>query len=358
MAHGLILIIGAGPTGLVLALWLARLGVRVRIIDKAPELGTTSRALAVQVRTLEFYRQGNLADTFIAGGVKIGGVNFWAQGSKVARVPFQRIGEGLSPYPFVLVFPQDAHERMLIEQLDLLRVKVERLTELIRFDQNSECVRAVLKRPDGSEEICEAAGPATDRELHVDLEEADSVLVFPLKTEGRARLVGTVREPSDNEQSVPTFGDVRGRAIQHLKLDILTVNWFSTYRVHHRVASHFRQGRTFLLGDAAHIHSPIGGQGMNTGIGDAVNLAWKLAMVLKEEAADNLLDTYEAERIVCAAARLHHRLFTIVTKRGLVARWVRTKLVPFIAPLLFRVAAVRRFFFRTASQIGGGDRLL
>jgi 2-polyprenyl-6-methoxyphenol hydroxylase-like FAD-dependent oxidoreductase len=97
---------------------------------------------------------------------------------------------------------------------------------------------------------------------------------------------------------------------------------------------------------------------MNTGIGDAVNLAWKLAMVLKEEAADNLLDTYEAERIVCAAARLHHRLFTIVTKRGLVARWVRTKLVPFIAPLLFRVAAVRRFFFRTASQIGGGDRLL
>jgi 2-polyprenyl-6-methoxyphenol hydroxylase-like FAD-dependent oxidoreductase len=119
------------------------------------------------------------------------------------------------------------------------------------------------------------------------------------------------------------------RAIQHLKLDILTVNWFSTYRVHHRVASHFRQGRTFLLGDAAHIHSPIGVQGMNTGIGDAVNLAWKLAMVLKEEAADNLLDTYEAERIVFARRLVSttDRLFTIVTKRGLVARWVRTKLV-------------------------------
>jgi hypothetical protein len=121
-------------------------------------------------------------------------------------------------------------------------VKVERLTELIRFDQNSECVRAVLKRPDGSEEICEAAGPATGRELHVDLEEADSVLVFPLKTEGRVRLVGTVREPSDNEQSVPTFGDVRGRAIQHLKLDILTVNWFSTYRVHHPCRVSFSAG--------------------------------------------------------------------------------------------------------------------
>jgi 2-polyprenyl-6-methoxyphenol hydroxylase-like FAD-dependent oxidoreductase len=312
MTNRLVLIVGAGPTSLVLGLWLTKLGVRVRIIDKASEAGTTSRALAVQVRTLEFYRQLKLADALIAGGVKIAGVNFWAKGYKAARVPFQRIGEGLSPYPFVLVFPQDAHERFLIEQLEAMQVKVERRMELIRFDQNAESVRAVLKRSDGTEEICEtaylagcdgassmvreqlaigfpggtytglfyvadveAAGPATDGELHVDLEEADFVLVFPLKKEGRVRLVGTVRERPDNEQSVLTFDDVRGRASQHLKLDILKVNWFSTYHVHHRVASCFRKGRTFLLGDAAHIHSPVGGQGMNTGIGDAVNLAWK-----------------------------------------------------------------------------------
>jgi 2-polyprenyl-6-methoxyphenol hydroxylase-like FAD-dependent oxidoreductase len=391
MPNRLVLIVGAGPTGLVLALWLTKLGVRVRIIDKAAEPGTTSRALAVQVRTLELYRQVRLADAVIAGGVKIAGLNFWVKGSKAARVPFQRIGEGLSPYPFVLVFPQDAHERLLIEQLDVLQVKVERGTELIRFDQTGEGVRAVLHQPDGREEVCEAAylagcdgasslvrerlgvgfpggtyaglfyvadveavGPATNGELHVDLEETDFVLVFPLKQEGRVRLVGIVREPPGHEQSVLTFDYVRGRAIERLRLDVLKVNWFTTYQVHHRVASHFRKKRAFLLGDAAHIHSPVGGQGMNTGIGDAVNLAWKLAAILKGEAADTLLDTYEPERIAFARRLVSttDRVFTIVTKRGLVARWVRTRIVPLIAPLLFRLAPVRRFVFRTASQIG------
>lgn len=391
MTNRLVLIIGAGPTGLALALWLTRLGVAVRIIDKTDEPGTTSRALAVQVRTLEFYRQLGIADSLITEGIKIAGVNLWVKGAKAARVPFQGIGEGLSPYPFVLVFPQDTHERLLIERLDALGVKVERGTELIRFDEQADGVRATLKRKTGNEEVCEAAylagcdgasstvrehlaigfpggtyagiffvadveadGPTTDGELHVDLEEADFVLVFPLKGKGRLRLVGTVREPPNGAPHAPTFDDVRGRAIGHLKLDVARVNWFSTYHVHHRVASRFREGRIFLLGDAAHIHSPVGGQGMNTGIGDAVNLAWKLAAVLRRDAADKLLDTYEPERIAFARRLVAttDRLFTIVTQRGVVARWIRTKLVPLIAPLLFRVASLRRFFFRTASQIG------
>ena len=180
------------------------------------------------------------------------------------------------------------------------------------------------------------------------------MLVFPLKGEGRLRLVGTVREPSNGTLHALTFDDVSGRAIERLKLDIVRVNWFSTYHVHHRVASRFREGRVFLLGDAAHIHSPVGGQGMNTGIGDAVNLAWKLAAVLREDATDHLLDTYEPERIAFARRLVAttDRVFTIVTQRGVVARWIRTKLVPLMAPLLFRVASLRRFFFRTASQIG------
>jgi hypothetical protein len=124
-----VLIVGAGPTGLVLALWLTRLEVSVRIIDKVAEPGTTSRALAVQARTLEFYRQAGIADAVIEGGVKIAHLNFWANGARAARVPFQRIGEGLSPYPFPLVFPQDAHERLLIEQLEAEGVGVERRTE-------------------------------------------------------------------------------------------------------------------------------------------------------------------------------------------------------------------------------------
>src|SRR5271156_333114 len=152
-----VLIVGAGPTGLVLALWLTRLGVRVRIIDKTAEPGTTSRALAVQARPLEFYRQVPLADALVEGGVKIAGVNLWVRAAKAARVPLQNIGESLTPFSFALVFPQDAHERLLIERLEALGVKVQRRTELVRFYQHADNVRAVLKRPDGSEEICNTA---------------------------------------------------------------------------------------------------------------------------------------------------------------------------------------------------------
>src|SRR5262245_31995838 len=152
-----VLIVGAGPTGLVLALWLTRLGVRVRIIDKTADPGTTSRAVAVQARTLEFYRQLDLAGAVVEAGVQVAAANFWAGGAKAARLPLGRIGEGLSPFPYVLTYPQDVHERLLIERLDALGVNVERWTELVRFEQHTDRVRAVLKRPDGSEEVCEAA---------------------------------------------------------------------------------------------------------------------------------------------------------------------------------------------------------
>ncbi len=391
MTNPLVLIIGAGPTGLALALWLTRLGITVRIIDKTAEPGTTSRALAVQARTLEFYRQVGIADAVIAGGVKIANLNFWVKGAKAARVPLQRIGEGFSPYSFALVFPQDAHERLLIEQLDALGVKVERQTELLRFEQHDAGVRATLRRPDSAEEVCEAAylagcdgasstvrdalaigfpggtytglfyvadveatGLATDDELYVDLDEADFLLVFPLKGKGHLRLVGVVREQPGREHGELTFDDVKGRPITNLNLSIGAVHWFSTYRVHHRVAHCFRKGRAFLLGDAAHVHSPVGGQGMNTGIGDAVNLAWKLAAVLTEGAADTLLATYEPERIAFARRLVAttDRVFTVVTKRNLVARIIRTRLVPLLVPMLLRLPPVRNFLFRTVSQIG------
>src|SRR6266481_4665439 len=118
-----VLIIGAGPTGLVLALWLTKLGAKVRIIDKAAEPGTTSRALAVQARTLEFYHQVGLDDAVVAGGVKIRNLNIWARGHRAGRVSLERTGEGMTPYAFALVFPQDAHERLLIERLDSLGVR-------------------------------------------------------------------------------------------------------------------------------------------------------------------------------------------------------------------------------------------
>ena len=413
MSDSPVLIAGAGPTGLVLALWLTRLGVKVRIVDKTAEAGTTSRALAVQARTLEFYHQVGLDDAVVAGGVKIEKLNLWASGDRVASVPLQRIGEGFTPYAFALIFPQDAHERLLIERLRALGVSVERRTELLRFSQTNGGVKATLRRPDGSEEICEATflagadgassvvraqlgiefpggtytglfyvadvqatGEPVHGELHVDIEDADFLLLFALKGDRRWRLVGTVHDLPKGEHGQLAFDDVKGKAIEHLKLNIEKVNWFSTYRVHHRVANRFREGRAFLLGDAAHIHSPVGGQGMNTGIGDAVNLAWKLAQVLKHGASEKILDTYEPERIAFARRLVAttDRGFALVTARGVVAAVVRKRIVPLVVPLLFRISAMRRLLFRTVSQtqvnyrdsalssgaagkVRGGDRL-
>ena len=412
MSDNPVLIAGAGPTGLVLALWLTKLGVKVRIIDRTSEPGTTSRALAVQARTLEFYHQIGIDDVVISGAVKIQHLNLWVKGRRAARVPLRRAGQGLTPYDFALVFPQDAHERVLIEQLGQFGVRVERRTELLRFSQSVTGVTATLRRPDGSEEVFEAAylagcdgasstvrgqlgigfpggtytglfyvadvegtGEPVDNDLHADIEDSDFLLLFPLKGQGRVRLVGTCRDLPANDGPL-TFDDVKGKALEHLKLNISKVNWFSTYRVHHRVALHFRDRRAFLLGDAAHVHSPVGGQGMNTGIGDAVNLAWKIASVLKRAAPENLLDTYEPERIAFARRLVAttDRGFTLVTQRGGIAGVVRTRVVPLVMPLLFRLGAVRRLLFRTVSQtqvnyhdstlsagaagkVRGGDRL-
>ena len=129
-----VLIVGAGPTGLVLALWLTRLGVRVRIIDKTAEPGTTSRALAVQARTLELYSQIGLADALVERGRKIAAVNLWVSGKKVGHLVFGDMGAGLSPFPYALVFPQDEHERLLIDRLIQAGVEVERRTELLGFE--------------------------------------------------------------------------------------------------------------------------------------------------------------------------------------------------------------------------------
>src|ERR1700729_438765 len=135
-----VLIVGAGPTGLVLALWLTRLGVRVRIIDKTAEPGTTSRALAVQARTLEFYSQIGLAETVVQRGRKTIAANLWVAGQRVAHAVLGEMGVGLSPFPFTLIFPQDEHERLLIDRLAEAGVQVERRTELTTFEDTGSGV--------------------------------------------------------------------------------------------------------------------------------------------------------------------------------------------------------------------------
>jgi 2-polyprenyl-6-methoxyphenol hydroxylase-like FAD-dependent oxidoreductase len=384
-----VFIIGAGPTGLALALWLTKLGVSVRILDKAMAPGTTSRALAVQARTLELYRQLDLADAVVERGHRTPAVNLWVRGHAAARVQFDALGLGLTPYPFMQIFPQDEHERLLIERLQQFGVAVERGAELVDFKDEGGFVAARLRRSDGGAENCEASyiagcdgarslvrevmgtgfpggtyrqlfyvadveagGPPINGELHVDLDEADFLAVFPLAGENRARLIGTVSDSRADDPALK-FEDVKDRAIQNLKVDVRHVNWFSTYHVHHRVTEHFRKGRAFLLGDAAHIHSPAGGQGMNTGIGDAINLAWKLAMVLQGRAPDNLLESYEAERIGFARRLVSttDRAFSFVTADGPLAEILRTRVAPLLIPAAVGFEAVREFLFRTVSQI-------
>src|ERR1700680_2075246 len=151
-----VLIIGAGPSGLVLALWLTKLSVKVRIVDKTAEPGTTSRALAVQARTLELYSQLDLAQAVVAGGHRVPAVNLWVRGEPAARLSFENIGSGLTPYPFLQIFPQDQHERLLIERLQALDVAVERKTELIGFAEQKDAIIARLRGPDDHEVDCAA----------------------------------------------------------------------------------------------------------------------------------------------------------------------------------------------------------
>ena len=155
-------------------------------------------------------------------------------------------------------------------------------------------------------------------EIHASLDTADFCILLSYSDTGRARLIGTVRDERAQHPENLSFDDVSHRAMTSLGIEVEAVHWFSTYRVHHRVTDHYRRGRAFLLGDAAHVHSPAGGQGMNTGIGDAINLAWKLAAVLRADAPDSLLDTYEPERIAFARKLVDttDRMFTFITAEG------------------------------------------
>lgn len=389
MTRSDVLIVGAGPTGLVLALWLAKLGVGVRIVDKTAGPGTTSRAVAVAAHTLELYRQLDLADAVVAHGHKVLAANLWVRGEAEARVPFGAIGEDLTPFPFLQIFPQDEHERLLVERLGQLGVSVERRTELQGFTDDGDRIVARLRGEHGEETSefsyiagcdgahsivretvgsgfsggtyrelfyvadVEASGPSINGELHIDLDEADFLAIFPLADTSRVRLIGTVRDERADEADTLTFDDVSSQAIENLKIRIEKVNWFSTYHVHHRVADQFRKGRAFLLGDAAHLHSPVGGQGMNTGIGDAINLAWKLSSVLAARAPDTLLDSYETERIAFARRLVAttDRVFTLVTAEGRIADLLRTRIAPIVVPRILGIERVREFMFRTVSQI-------
>lgn len=408
-----VLISGAGPTGLVLALWLTKQGIRVRIIDKSVGPGETSRAMAVQARTLELYSQLGLSEKIVEEGHKNPTMNLWVRGKRRAGVSFGDAGHDVTPFPFVLVYPQDAHEKLLIKKLSELGIHVERQTELTAVSDTGETITARLTLPDGSDGVCEArylaacdgarstirhqlgidfqggtydklfyvadvklTGLEPANEAHIALDGDDFVVTLAYGRNGRRRLIGTVQADGSDRERTLTFEDVGHRALQSLKARVKKIYWFSTYRVHHRVADRFRQGRIFLLGDAAHVHSPAGGQGMNTGIQDAINLAWKLTAVIKERAPDSLLDSYGQERRAFALKLVSttDRLFTLITQEGELATQLKTWALPLFTRLAYRIGSVRKLLFRLISQtlldyhdsplsrgvagkISGGDRL-
>lgn len=383
-----VLIVGAGPTGLVLALWLSRLGVQFRIIDEAGEAGTTSRAMIVHARSLEFYRQLGIADTVIAAGEKAGLLEAHLGRKVTARIPFGDFGNGLSPFPFMLILPQDVHEQVLEAELKRVGVSVERNCKLAGIDQTNNGHRLRLTTARGEEGIeceylcgCDGArstvreqlgigfpgetydqvffvadaaltGRIADDKPHMALTDRDMLGIFPLKRRTNWRLIGIVPRSVTKDIHNVTYEDVADHVRRYAGLEASKVNWFSTYHVHLRVAESFRKGRAFLLGDAGHIHSPAGGQGMNTGIGDASNLGWKLAAVLQGRAAPALLDSYPAERIAVAQhiLRSTDRIFSFQADPSWHMRMARRWFTP-LMPALMRIERIRRFVFRTISQI-------
>ncbi len=405
-----ILIVGAGPTGLVLALELARRDIPFRIIEAKSGPGQASRAIAVHARTLEFYQQLGIADEVVAQGIKGEHLHMREHGKDMVQLDLKDVGQGISPFPFVLTYPQDDHERFLVSKLTELNIHIEWNTELIQMIQSEYGVTTTLKTVAGEEMFeasyvagCDGARSRVREELKmefaggtdphlfyvadvkidsefekdiiVNLESHTLELMFPVRRSGMQRLIGIVSDEVSTKKDL-NFEDVRCKAEALLGVRVIEVNWFSTYHVHHRVAPHFRVGRCFILGDAAHIHSPVGGQGMNTGIGDAVNLAWKLAAVIKRRAAEAILDTYEAERIVFARSLVAttDKAFQFIVNQRYGNHFLRMWLFPHFLKFATSFATVRKLFFRrlsqvlidyrmsalsegNAGQVSGGDRL-
>lgn len=380
-----ILIVGAGPTGLVLALRLRRHGVPFRIIDQHEGPGRASRALVVHARTLEFYDQLGLSERLIEAGTRVETVRLREAGTEVGTIPLRDMGAGLSPFPFALCLPQDEHEAILVEALAAEGVSVEWGTRLDRIGPAADEIRVTLVRGDREERAgfdfvagCDGAhsrvreaigahfgGGTYDRlyyvadvkplrtldpDLVVALDKGDFGLRLPSRRGENERLIGYVPVGCEAD---PKFEDVQADVEQLLGVEVAEVNWFSTYRVHHRVASRFRDGRCFLLGDAGHLHSPVGGQGMNTGIGDAVNLAWKLAAVVSGQASPDLLGSYEPERIAFARSLVAttDRAFQVISDQGLRGRVFRTWIMPRLLPAVTHFDAGRHAMFRLLSQI-------
>jgi 2-polyprenyl-6-methoxyphenol hydroxylase-like FAD-dependent oxidoreductase len=359
-----VLVVGAGPTGLVLGAELRRRGLSCRIVDQAQAPARQSRALAVQARTLELLQYLGVAEEAVARGNKLWAINSYADGHRLARLT---LGELESPFPFLLILPQSQTEEILRQHLGRLGASVERGLAFVELTQNGEGVTSLLKHPDGSlEEVhsswlvgCDGAHSAVrhaldlrfggtsdpevwaladaeldtslpDDELHVFFG-AGVLFMAPIgrglwRVGGNLLSAPRIRNQEPSVEEIQELIDTRAS----IEARLGEPRWLSYFHFHSRITQSFREGRVFLAGDAAHIHSPAGGQGMNTGIQDAFNLAWKLALVHRGSAHVALLDSYDAERppVGQRVVRATDLLTRILTVRNSAARTLRNLVLP------------------------------
>lgn len=388
-----VLIAGAGPTGLMLACELARHGIDFRIVDYKSGATRESRALAVQARSLELWQALGIADDAVAAGRPMLAANLYVGGRRVQRLPLADIGAGLTPFPFVLILEQSRNEALLYARLKSLGHAVDWTTELADFRDGPEGVHCLLRHADERMESlhvrwlvgCDGAKSRVRErlglafvggtyenafyvadtrvdwelphgELTACLSRETFVLFFPMPGGvQRYRVIGILPRDGSDEPDL-RFEDIEAavRAQMDIPVRFSETAWFSAYRVHHRSVERFRAGHCFLAGDAAHVHSPVGAQGMNTGLQDAANLAWKLALVVQGRAHARLLESYHAERWPFAQRLLAStdRAFRVIIARGPLLRTLRLRVFPWLAARLMGRRPVRRRLFRLVSQTG------
>ena len=398
-----VLIVGSGPTGMTLAIELARLGVSVRIIDKSDHMARWSQALVLQARTLEQLQRYGIAEQAVARGRKVTRAHIWSDGKQLVDADLSRIK---SRYPYVLFIPQNETEAILNAHMEALGVKTERGVELLSLVQEADSAHCTLRGPSGVEErlrvpfvvgcdgahstVRDAAGikfegetiglsfllgdlelEGTDvptDELSVHLHHGDVVFLARL-SDRLTRLIvaqhGKQGEDAPKEATIPDFQ--RALDAAEVKVRVLGSEWMTPFHVNDRQAEHYRVGRAFLAGDASHIHSPVGGQGMNTGMQDAANLGWKLAAVLGGADA-RLLDSYEEERSAVGRVLLEvtGTGLKLATSANPVLDGVREVFMPIVSGLGFTQDRLAGFISETAisyrdssivEERGGGGSL-
>ena len=396
-----VLIVGAGPTGLALAAQLREFGVPFRILDRLEDRARESRALGVQARTLELLQTLRLGESLVARGSASTRLVLHADSRTVAEASLGDIGATDTRFPFILFVSQAETEALLAEQLRAGGVTIERGVELVDAEQDVDHVRCNIRHPDGREEAvrasylvgCDGAHSTVRRIAGIPFEggtypqsfvlgdvEADGpltpgainafvgsgvALFFPLGRPTTWRVIAMATDGSDGAGKDPPDRDDLSLAELQAMVDVPTnaavrvrdPAWITRFRLHHRQTTRYRAGRIFLAGDAAHIHSPVGAQGMNTGIQDAWNLGWKLALVARGVADPRLLDTYDSERWPVGHFLLRYTdrafgSFTRAMSPSALAEWTRRAVIPAILPPVLGSRRLRARIFRFISELG------